>query len=795
MKPGGSAFFLSTFCVVLLVASILAGCGPEQQSSSPGSSTAGVSDSEILIGSSCPLSGHASFLGTQTIHGVQTYLNDVNGQGGVNGRRIRLIAYDDAYDPALCISNTQKLIAEDRVFALTSYVGTPTAVKIIPMVQEAGIPMVGILSGARVLREPFQRYIINIRASYYEETGQLIDHFVQDLGITRVAIFYQYDEFGLDGLTGTEIALQKHGLQPVAKASYIRGSMNVEEGVDLICASDAEAVVMIGTYGPCAKFVRLVKQRKNAMIFHAVSFVGAEELAKILGPEAEGIIVTQVVPPPWETMLLPAAGQYTRLLKRYFPEEDPSFVGFEGFLNAVVLVEGLKRAGTDLTRDGLIDSIEGIHQFSLQIANPLNYSPTDHQGLRYVYFTRIRDGKPALITNWEQIRKELSVPGVTPTEILFGSSLALSGDASCLGTRTLRGALAYLNHVNDKGGIHGRRIRLISYDDACDPDLCERNTRRLIEDDKVFALTCYVGTPTAVKVLPMIEEAKIPLIGVLSGATALREPFRRFVLNIRASYHQEITSVIDNMVKRSGFTKIAVFYQEDEYGRDGLEGARLALNRYGLEPVAAGGYQPGTTKIDEAFERIRPANPQAVVMIGTYEPCARFIMLAKQKHVGRLFHNLSFVGAEELVKRLGSDTRGVIVTQVVPPPWESALLPAAQEYRILLKRYFPEETPSFAGFEGFVNAKVLVQALRRMGREVTREKYIEAIEDMDFYSPGIGAGISFGKHDHQGMQDVYLTAVRNGKLTLVTDWSELDQTSASPAAGQRRKPAAHPLVR
>jgi len=610
MKPGGSVFFLSRCCVVLLISAVLAGCGSEQQTRGNGSQTAGVSDSEILIGSSCPLSGHASFLGTQAIHGVQTYLNHVNDQGGVNGRHIRLIAYDDAYDPALCISNTQKLITEDRVFALTSYVGTPTAAKVVPMVQEAAIPLVGIFSGARVLREPFQRYIINIRASYYEETGQLIRHFVEDLGISRVAIFYQYDEFGFDGLTGTEIALQKQGLKPVAKASYIRGNMDVEEGVDLICGSDAEAVVMIGTYAPCAKFVRLAKQRKNAMIFHAVSFVGTEELAKILGPEAEGIIVTQVVPPPWETVLLPTAGEYTRLLSRYFPEEKPSFIGFEGFLNAIVLVEGLKRAGRDLTREGLIDSIERIRQFSLHIANPLNYSPTDHQGLRYVYFTQIRDGKPALVTNWEQIKKERFAPGVTHTEIVFGSSLALSGHACCLGTQTIRGALAYLNHVNDKGGVHGRRIRLISYDDAYEPDRCERNTLRLIDEDKVFALTCYVGIPTALKVLPVIQEAKIPLIGVFSGATAIREPFQRCVVNIRASCHQEIRDVIDNMVKRYGFTKIAVFHQDDEYGRDGLTGTKLALSQYGLEPVAAGSYQPGATEIEQAFEKISSTHPQ-----------------------------------------------------------------------------------------------------------------------------------------------------------------------------------------
>jgi hypothetical protein len=134
----------------------------------------------------------------------------------------------------------------------------------------------------------------------------------------------------------------------------------------------------------------------------------------------------------------------------------------------------------------------------------------------------------------------------------------------------------------------------------------------------------------------------------------------------------------------------------------------------------------------------------------------------------------------------------VIITQVVPPPWETALLPAAQEYSVLLERYFPGETPSFAGFEAFVNAKVLVQALWRTGREVTREKYIEAIEQMDFYSPGIGSNINFGKLDHQGLHDVYLTAVRNGRLALVKDWSEIDKTNARPGAGQDRMPPARP---
>ena len=489
--------------------------------------------------------------------------------------------------------------------------GTPTAVKIIPLVQEARIPLVGLFTGATALRQPFQRYIINIRASYYEETGGAIKHFVEDLALRRIAVFYQYDEYGFDGLTGAELALKTYGLMPVSKASFTRGTLDVEEAVAKISASEAEAVVMIGTYAPCAKFVKLMKERKPGLVYHAVSFVGAEELVERLDSDAEGVIVTQVVPPPWETAILPGADEYQRLLAHYFPGDKPNFVGFEGFINAMVLVEGLTRAGRDLTREKLIDAIEGIKQFSLGIANPLNYSPTDHQGLHRVYFTQVRDGRLTIITNWEQIKRERSVAGVTPGEIVLGSSSAQSGHASFLGVQALHGTLAYLNHVNERGGINGRRIKLIAYDDAYDPALCEANTRRLIEEDKVFALTGYVGTPTAVKVAPMLESAQVPLIGLITGASVLRQPLQRYIIHIRASYHQEISMIVDHLVGDSHFARIAVFYQDDEYGWDGLEGTRSALlAAYGLQPVAAAAYQRGSMEnINAAVERIADADP------------------------------------------------------------------------------------------------------------------------------------------------------------------------------------------
>ena len=360
--------------------------------------TPGVSANEVRLGSSLALSGHASFLGSQTLHGALCYLRSINEAGGVHGRSIKVIAYDDGYDPPRCLENTQKLIVEDKVFALFCYVGTPTSVKIMPLVQEARIPLLGLFTGAQILRNPFQRYIVNIRASYYQETGAVVKKVVESLGLKKFAVFYQHDDYGFDGLTGTQIALKRYGLTPVATGSYLRGSLEVEQALEQILPSGAEVVIMIGTYDPCAQFIRVARSRGFHPIFHCVSFVGGDELVKKLGRDGEGVIITQVVPPPTETLLLDAAEEYTQLLTRYYPEDKPNYVGFEGYLNARVMVEGLRRAGPALTRENFVDAIETIENYSLGIANPLSFNAQDHQGLEKVYFTQIRGGKLELVT-------------------------------------------------------------------------------------------------------------------------------------------------------------------------------------------------------------------------------------------------------------------------------------------------------------------------------------------------------------------------------------------------------------
>jgi ABC-type branched-subunit amino acid transport system substrate-binding protein len=367
-----------------------------------------VTDTEVTFGSSLALHGHAGYLGQETLRGAMSYIRHINDQGGVHGRNIRIITRDDSYDPPKCLDNTQRFLIEDKVFGLFCYVGTPTTVKAIPLIDEAGVPLVGMFTGANALREPFTPYLINVRASYYEETGAAVAHMVRDLKLTRIAVFYQYDAYGFDGLTGAELALKQYGLEPVARGSYVRGTHDIREGLERIRESGAEAVVMIGTSDPCASFIRQSREKGFAPIFYMVSFVGAKELSRnLLDADVEGgsIVMSQVVPPPIrrDGHVAESAREFVQLLEKYYPGEEPNFVGFEGYINAKVLVEGLRRAGRALTRSSFLNAIASMTDFPLGGDVRLNFGPDDHQGMDTVYFTRLHEGRFILLENWSEL--------------------------------------------------------------------------------------------------------------------------------------------------------------------------------------------------------------------------------------------------------------------------------------------------------------------------------------------------------------------------------------------------------
>jgi ABC-type branched-subunit amino acid transport system substrate-binding protein len=347
------------------------------------------------------------------------------------------------------------------------------------------------------------------------------------------------------------------------------------------------------------------------------------------------------------------------------------------------------------------------------------------------------------------------------SRIVLGQSAALSGPAAQLGIQMNKGAKIFFDQLNANGGVNGHTIELRTLDDGYEPDRCRANTEKLIKDE-VFGLLAYVGTPTCVAALPLINDAKIPFFGPFTGAEALREPFSKWVFHLRASYYDE-TGLIVKQLTSLGLKKIAVFYQNDAYGKAGLEGVKRALKPLGLEPVALGTVERNTVDVAKAVAEIAPKMPDAIVQISAYKSCAAFIREARKSGYGGTFFNVSFVGTQALADELGREGRGIMVSQVMPFPF-STTTPISREYLDAVGKAGPESQPNYSSMEGYLSAKVFAEGLRRAGRNPTRDSLVNALESIQNANFG-GFRVDFSPKDHVASHFVDLSMLtEDGKV-------------------------------
>jgi len=353
-----------------------------------------------------------------------------------------------------------------------------------------------------------------------------------------------------------------------------------------------------------------------------------------------------------------------------------------------------------------------------------------------------------------------AAPGVTDDRILFGQSAALSGPASALGEGMRQGILAAFHEINQAGGVNGRQLELISYDDRYEPEIAIDNTERLIGEDQVFALIGPVGTPTSMAAQPIATAARVPLIGPFTGAQFLRNPSLRSVINIRASYFQEAERIVDWLTTTRGAHRIAILYQDDSYGRAGRMGLLQALERRGLETVAEGVYPRNTNAVKRALLAIRRGNPDAIVIIGAYEPSAVFIQWARKLTLNAKIVNISFVGTDALIQTVGDAGIGTFISQVVPFPFENAL-PLVAEYRAAMQTLYPGSPLGFVSLEGYLAGRFAIAVLQQLGDAPTRESFLETIAATGHFDIG-GFPLDFGPDDNQGSDQVFLTEIQSG---------------------------------
>ncbi len=340
------------------------------------------------------------------------------------------------------------------------------------------------------------------------------------------------------------------------------------------------------------------------------------------------------------------------------------------------------------------------------------------------------------------------------SKIILGQSAAFTGPAAQLGIQFHQGAKIWFDQVNARGGVDGRSIEIRTLDDGYEPDRCAENTRKLIDQD-VFALFGYIGTPTSLAALPLTLKEQVPFIAPFTGAMGLREPFHRNVFHLRASYNDE-TALIVKQLTNLGLKKIAVFYQNDAYGKAGLDGATLALGALKLKPVAQATVERNSVDVAAAVKTLMAASPDAVIQVSAYKSCAAFIREARKAGFGGTFFNVSFVGTQALSDELGKEAAGVVISQVMPSPYSSTRA-IAREFAESVKKAGGTANANFSSMEGYLAARVVTEGLSRAGgKGATRDSLVRGIEALGNHSLG-GFNVQFSANNHVGSSFVELS--------------------------------------
>jgi len=358
--------------------------------------------------------------------------------------------------------------------------------------------------------------------------------------------------------------------------------------------------------------------------------------------------------------------------------------------------------------------------------------------------------------------------GVTDTTVTLGMSSPFSGPNGAYGQEMKEVIGAYFDQLNKSGGVNGRKLELVALDDGYETERTVANSKKLIEDSKVFALLQYYGSsPTTKAMNDVFGPAKVPLVGTISGAGTIRQsprdnPNNRYMFNVRASYADETDAIINQLVSL-GLTNIAVFYQNDGFGLSGLEGVTAALKKHNVTPSAVGTVERNSLDVAAAVKAIAKANPQAVVMVTLFKPTAAFVKAMRKAGQNPQFMTLSPVGADLLAKELGKDARGIGISQVMPYPFNDTT-PVVREYQRLMKAR-GNTAYSYYGIEAYITAKVMVEAIRKNGKDLTREKLVQTLEGMSNTEVG-GYRINFGPNERSGSKFVDLTVIGSGGRVL-----------------------------
>lgn len=752
----------------------------------------GVTDETIKIGTSIVKSGRVQVLGMAMDNGAKIYFDKINSEGGINGRKIELVTYDDAYDTTRAIENTKKLVNEDNVFLLFNYLGTQIGLSIEPMLKSLEIPMLNVMSGSTLLRQKVNEYLFFTSATYENQIKGITSYFVEELGLKKIAILYPNDPTGAEFLRGATEELNEYGIEPFAVTSIETElkELPLEDVMKGLYKNGTPDAIMIGSSLESEKIIAEAYERdKDIYFFIPYGNAPRELLLRALGEESSAlnrVFQTQTYPSLTDNI------EITRSLKSN--KEDYEYSGelpqmynvygleYEliGYINAVVMVETLKKMGDNLTRENFIKTLQNTEENIMGLN--FKYSEEDRNGLKDIFIKRIDtsvdpfhyvsiDYDFGLKSEQKGSFESAVEQGVTKSTITLGTSLPLTGRVSVLGHALNNGAKMCFDWINEKGGVKGRKIEIKTYDDGYDTARAIENTQKLVNEDHVFTLFNYFGTQIGLSIEPMLENMKMPILNIMTGSTALRSLQNRYLFFTASTYESQIKSITSYFIEDLGLKKISVLYPNNPTGAEFLRGISEELKDHGLEVFSAVSQEPirkvEDIPVDKISEQLLAKGLPDAVMFGTSFGVEQIITIISEKSKDMYYYvPYGNITRFQLIMNLKDDADAlnrIFQTQAYPSyDEELALIDLFESIR---SRYdYPDDLPKDYhkyGVEyeliGFINAMVFIEAVKDIEGSITRENFIKTLETMDKNIEGLQ--FKYTPTNRNGLQENFMKRI------------------------------------
>ncbi|KAA0159234.1 hypothetical protein FNF31_04963 [Cafeteria roenbergensis] len=805
----------------------------------------------LVFGQIVPISGLPDWAEQMTL-GVRAAFDDANRDGGINGRFVNLVTADDGYNPTLAAIEVRKMVEDHKVLAIVGTVGTGTALAMLEYLKPLKVPLIAAVSGARELRRPFTAAAVNIRASYDDEAYLLVDTAVR-AGRTRCSVFFQDDGFGRSGLEGARVALWNNGLAIHSNASYDRSLGDTSQALAVLSErTPPEAVIVFAVTGPAVEFIcssSLLPSWES--VWYLLPSVVGEDFGDSLGGDCASrvrVFVSRTLPDPTNSSVGVVKAFQQSIDRRCGGEGACAYTSqaLEGYLGARLLLQAVARAGSEIdaysadpsdsfeparraARESLLQSIYDAGMFSFEKlrvgpyggecgnaaeVGAVNLGCECNQGMHNVFLTELVAGAPqylpsgVLVTPYGFVRRPegdvffescgVSVEYRPQSEqpIVFGQSASFSGDTAGLGTGMQRGIRAAFSFTNGRGGINGKEVRLVSFDDAYNPARAISNTQEALSAHRVFGYIGSTGTPTASAVFPLVTEAKVPWIGALTGAGFLRSPFVPTIVNARASYTDECAAMTKHLVAM-GISKVAFFGQDDSFGGAGLSGITLSLKFHRLSLMVDSRYPKGTEAVHSGIVAMLslPEPPEAIVMFGTSKPLGRFsailrVTFDRLGYKQPVLYATSFVGARawrratvsamalEASTPIPDYLENMFVASVVPVP-DDASHPLVAAYQQDMREAGLVSGPvgsvgqpskfEYESLEGWIVGRLTTMALQRSA-SATRADFLKAFYTTSYFQIAAGSqalGPFIDGDCNQGSRRIWIVRA-NADLSVAT---------------------------